>query len=642
MSDQTTKASQINITLGTAGHIDHGKTALIRLLTGCETDRLKPEKERGMTIELGFAPCKLGDLEVGIVDVPGHEHFIKTMVAGATGIDGVIFVVAADDSIMPQTREHLDILTLLGVGHGLVALTKVDLVSSEQAEAVKNELEGYLRGTFLEDAPICPMSSITGQGFDYFYTSLKEITGQIKPKSTEGVFRLPVERSFSVKGFGTVASGIPVSGSAKVGDELVLLPAGIKSRIKAIQVYGHDAEVVKSGQCAALNLPQIDYKFVQRGQVLTQNKYFHPSRWFLCTLKLLDMDTAMVKNGAKLKFHTGTSEVTATVYLMESDIVTARQETLIQLRTEHPIVAGPGDRYILRSLSPVQTIGGGQMIEPVAHRVKRSKQGVLEDVKARALAVSSPVSFVEYCIQNAPDFAARINDIALRVKLQPEKVEAIISQLIDREKVQRLTGDLFIHSKTLKQTAKRLLQQVEQFHKEKPDSPGIERAGLQDLCGFEKKIFDGLMAQLLEQKKIILRKDRIALPSHTEQFDPQQQQLFNAIESQFANRLFDPPKVEEVAVQLRKNPQEIDQTIQLLLEQQLLVRVEKNMYFHADAIEEAKRRTIEYINGEGEGVLESVKFKYLLDTTRKYAIPMLDYMDKIGVTRRVGNTRYLK
>ncbi|MEN8128370.1 MAG: SelB C-terminal domain-containing protein [Planctomycetota bacterium] len=516
------------------------------------------------------------------------------------------------------------------------------MVSSERVEIVEDELRAYLRGTFLEEAPICPLSSITGQGFDAFDASLKEITGQITPKGTEGIFRLPVERSFSVKGFGTVVSGIPASGSAKVGDELVLLPAGVKSRIKAIQVYGQDAETVKSGQCAALNLPQVDYKLVQRGQVLTQDKYFQSSQWFLCTLKLLELQGRPVKNGTKLKFHTGTSEVAGTVYLMESDSAVAQQETVMQIRVEHPIVAGPGDRYILRLLSPVQTIGGGQIIEPLAHRIKRSKEGVLEDIQARAGAILQPDSFVEYSVQNTSGCAAKVDDIALRVKLEPDKVKSILSQLMAQGKVQQLAGDLLIHRKTFEHTVKQLQQQLEQFHKEKPDSPGIEKERLQELCGFEKKVFDGLLVRLLEQKKVILRKDRIALPLHTEHFDPQQQQLLNAMESLFVNRLFNPPKTEDIETELRKSPQEVDQAIRLLLEQQILVRVEQNLYFHADAIKEAKRRMIEHIQTEGKGQLESVKFKYLLDTTRKYAIPLLDYMDTIGVTRRVGNTRYLK
>jgi len=257
--------AQKNITLGTAGHIDHGKTALIKCLTGCDTDHLKAEKERGMSIDLGFAPCTVSGLEVGIVDVPGHENFIKTMVAGATGIDGVIFVIAADDGVMPQTREHFDILTLLGVKYGIVALTKVDAVEPDRVKKVTAEVRDFLEGTFMEDAPILPVSSITGEGFDTFYEALKKLVDTIEPKKTDGVFRLPVERTFSVKGYGTVVTGIPVAGSVKIGDDVVLFPHGTKGRIKAVQVYKRNSDTAIVGQCAAINIPQLDYKDIHAG-----------------------------------------------------------------------------------------------------------------------------------------------------------------------------------------------------------------------------------------------------------------------------------------------------------------------------------------------------------------------------------------
>lgn len=636
------QASPINITLGTAGHIDHGKTALIKLLTGCETDRLRQEKERGMSIELGFAPCRLGDLEVGIVDVPGHENFVKTMVAGATGIDGVIFVVAADDSIMPQTREHLDILTLLGVRHGMVALTKIDLVSAERVETVVDQLKTFLQGTFLQEAPICPMSSITGAGFDGFYTAMKSMIADIQPRSTEGVFRQPVERTFSVKGFGTVISGIPAAGAAKVGDEFTLLPTGGKSRIKAIQVYGHDADLVQSGQCAALNLPQLDYKGVERGHVLTDANYFQPARWFIGTLKMLPDQTTPLKNGAKLKFHTGTTETTATVYLTESDVAVACDETFVQVRTDHPVVAGPRDRYILRGLSPVQTIAGGMIIEAAERRLKRTQKGLLEDLRRRSRAVQDSTAFIEYAIENAPDKAAKVKDIAVRVKLQPEKVKAVCEKLAAEKRIATLTADWYIHSTTLQQVSDALTRLVERFHAANPQSPGIAKEQLLDDSRLKKPIFDGIFSVLIESKKVLLRKDRIALPAHSEQFDPAQQALLEKTESLFKNQPFKPPKVEDLPGLLRCGVKEANATVKILSEQQRLVRVDAKMLFHADAVEEAKRRITDHVNGQGAGRLESVDFKYLVDTTRKFALPLLDYMDKIGHTRRVGNTRYLK
>ncbi|MBN2316383.1 MAG: selenocysteine-specific translation elongation factor, partial [Sedimentisphaerales bacterium] len=351
--------TQKNITLGTAGHIDHGKTALIKCLTGCDTDHLKAEKERGMSIDLGFAPCTMANLEVGIVDVPGHENFIKTMVAGATGIDGAIFVIAADDGVMPQTREHLDILTLLGVRYGIVALTKVDCVESVRIEKVTEEIRAFLVGTFLEKAPILPLSSITGEGFGDFYEALKELIDSIQPKKTDGVFRLPIDRAFSVKGYGTVVAGIPVAGTVKIGDEVVLFPHGTKGRIKAIQVYKRESETAMVGQCAALNVPQWEHRNIERGGTVTLGEYFSPEQWFLCKLRMLEHIKTPLKTGVKIKFHTGTSEVVATVYLLQGNNVSAGQEGLIQVRMDNPqrIVAAPRDRFILRSLSPVQTLG---------------------------------------------------------------------------------------------------------------------------------------------------------------------------------------------------------------------------------------------------------------------------------------------
>lgn len=642
MTDTNTLASQINITLGTAGHIDHGKTALIRLLTGCETDRLKQEKERGMSIELGFAPCRMGDLEVGIVDVPGHENFVKTMVAGATGIDGVIFVVAADDSIMPQTREHLDILTLLGVRHGMVALTKIDLVTEDRVAQVIDDLKIFLHGTFLQDASICPMSSITGAGFDGFYTALKALIGGIQPRSTEGIFRQPVERMFSVKGFGTVISGIPASGAAQVGDELTLLPPGGKSRVKAIQVYGQDSDVVQSGQCAALNLPQLDYKTVERGHVLTDATYFQPAQWFACTLTMLGGETKPIKNGAKLKFHTGTTETPATVYLLDADDAVALDETFVQIRTDQPVVAGPCDRYILRALSPVQTIAGGAIIEAIGHKLKRSKEGLLADIHHRSEAIKNAKTFVEYSIETAEESAARVKDLAVRVKLQPEKVKAMCDQLVAEKQVIPLTSELYMHKNTFARLADSLTRQIEAFHAASPESPGIPKEQLADASGLKKSVFDAVLTMLLAVKQLVVNKDRVALPGHSEQFDPAQQALLDRVDGLFRQQLFDPPGVEDLPAVLRCGVKEVQATVKILTEQKLLVRVDAKMLFHADAVAGAKRLITDHVHGEGAGRLESVQFKYLIDSTRKFALPLLDYMDKIGFTRRVGNTRYLK
>lgn len=631
---------QFNITLGTAGHIDHGKTALIKCLTGCDTDKLKAEKERGMSIDLGFAPCTVSELEVGIVDVPGHENFIKTMVAGASGIDGVIFVIAADDGVMPQTHEHLDILTLLGVKYGVVALTKVDCVSADRLDSVTAEIKDFLIGTFLQEAPILPVSSITGQGFDEFYEALKELVDSIEPRKTDGIFRLPVDRAFSVKGYGTVVSGIPVCGSISTGDEVTLFPHDIKGRIKAIQVYKRQSNSAMVGQCAALNVPQWDYKTIKRGCCVTCGEYFSSRQWFLCTLRILTGIKSPLKNGANIKFHTGTSEVVATVYLLQGNNIAAGDESIIQVRLNESIVAGPGDHFILRSLSPAQTIGGGIIIESISRKLKRNRPEVLQDVQERAKAVQTDIGFVEYAIRTAESFAVDQSELSIRTKKLPKTLNETIKELTESGKVLDLNSKLYIHCDTFIDIQQQLIDIVGDFHRKKPESPGLAIEQLYEASGLRKDVFDGLFKHLITKGKLVEKKHRIGLPEHRESFSDYEQELICNIESLFSERPFNPPTQQEVVDSTKATPDEIQRIIKILIEQEYLVRIDKDLYFHHDAVEKARNILVSYITEHGG--LESVKFKYLLDTTRKFAIPLLDYFDRINLTRRVGYTRYLR
>ncbi len=632
--------SQKNITLGTAGHIDHGKTALIKCLTGCDTDHLKAEKERGMSIDLGFAPCTVSGLEVGIVDVPGHENFIKTMVAGASGIDGAIFVIAADDGVMPQTREHLDILTLLDVKDGIVALTKVDCVDPQRVKNVTAEIKDFLHGTFLEDAPILPVSGITGEGFDAFYEALKELVAKIEPKRTDGVFRLPVERTFSVKGYGTVVTGIPVAGSAKIGDQMTLFPQGAKGRIKAIQVYKQNSEIALVGQCAAINVPRWEYSSIERGNVVTLGEYFQPQQWYLCHLHVLAHIKSPLKYGSQIKFHTGTSEIVATVYLLKGKSVSAGDECLIQVRLNEPLVAGLRDRFILRTLSPVKTIGGGMIIEALGEKLKRSNPQAVQDAEGRARAVLSEKDFTEYCIKTAEAFAATESELSIRTKIRPEPLKKILSELAEEQKIFDLSSKLYIHCETSEDVQQQLVKIAGDFHREKPESPGLSTEQLYEASKLRKNVFDSLLKLMLSEGKLIERKHRLALPEHREAFSEDEQNLLHHVEALYKNRLFNPPKFEEVTAQSKAAGEKVQKILQILIEHERLVRVENDLLFHSEAVEKARQLLISFIKKEGQ--LESVKFKYLLDTTRKYAIPLLDYFDRIGLTRRAGYTRYLK
>ncbi len=631
---------QVNITLGTAGHIDHGKTALVKLLTGCETDRLKEEKERGMSIDLGFAPCKIADLEVGLVDVPGHENFIKTMVAGATGMDAVLLVVAADDGVMPQTREHLDILTLLGVRRGFVALTKIDRVDAEHRELVLALTRDYLQGTFLADAPVCPVSSITGEGFDAFYETLCGVVESIEPRRLDGVFRLPVDRAFSAHGFGTVVAGIPVCGSARVEDEVVLLPAGLSGRIRQIEVYGRASDTVRTGQCAAINMRHWDAGAIHRGQVLTLPGYFEPQEWFTARLRMLGDLKQPLKSGTRLRLHTGTADLPATVYLLETDPMTAGAEGMVQFRATAGLVAGPGDPFIVRLPSPARTIGGGMLLEGGPRRLKRNRSDVIESVRACAEVVGDRKRFVAYAVRTAPAGAAGPAELSVRTKTRPEELAKLLAELAGDGTIVEAGAELYFHRETVAHLSERALECVGGFHKRAPESPGMQPDDLQQALGLDKAVFAGLMSLMLAEGRLTERNGLPALPGHSAMFQGDDARHAEAVEAMFIARPFQPPSVDELCSHTGADRATVERITTVLRQHKRLMRVEGGMLFHRDAVEQAKQKLVDFLGREGR--LESVKFKYLLDTTRKFAIPLLDHFDRVGVTRRVGNTRYLR
>ena len=663
-------AKQINVTLGTAGHIDHGKTALVKLLTGCETDRLKEEKERGMSIELGFAPCTLGDLEVGIVDVPGHEHFIKTMVAGATGIDGVMLVIAADDGVMPQTREHLDIMTLLGVGHGIIVLTKIDRADAARQAEVRAQIEDLVLGTFLDGAPVYGINNLNGDGFWELYAGIQKLVASITPRGTAGVFRMPLERGFSMKGHGTVVSGVPVTGSVRVGEEIVLLPHNETGRIHSIQVYGRDSDEARSGQCAAINVRHWEWSEIRRGSVVATPGYFEPRMWYLCRLNLLAREGRFLKNAAEVKFHTGTSEVLATVYLLEaagvahppsgeavsssaqagapmphkrqedSDVARGGEEWLVQIRADEPIVAGPGDGFILRLASPPETVGGGRIVETTDGKIKRTRTDQVADAKRLAEAVRTEESFVEFAVEKAQAHAAGEREIAVRTKLLPPRVAEIMAALARERKIIEIARGEWMHKDTLAALGTGLVDALGEFHRASPESPGMMPVDLAEKLRLEKTVLGAVVKALVSAGKLADRNGRLAVAAHTSAFSDADRKLLDALEKLYRDKPFSPPGFDEVAVATKADVRKIERALRLLVEHGALVRVGPDLLFHKDAIAKAREVLVEAIRKEGS--LESVRFKYLLSTSRKYAIPLLDYFDSAGLTVNRNHTRYLK
>ena len=435
-------AARKNIMLGTAGHVDHGKTALVKLLTGCDTDRLVEEKRRGLTIELGFAPCVMGDERiVGIVDVPGHVDFIRNMVAGAHGLDVVILVVAADDGVMPQTREHLDILTLMGIRHGLVAMTKIDLVDPDMRDLAMEDIRQFMAGTFLEDAEICPISNITGKGFDAFFAALNGQVSACDSRENSGLFRLWIERVFTVRGFGTVLSGVATSGQVRVGDRLDVLPGDRIGRVRALQVYGRDAEIGHAGECVALNLADIDTTELSRGTVLVEGDCFETASMFEAELLVLPTVSQPMKDYAEVHLHVGTAEAVAHVAILNGTEIAPGETRLVQLRLNEPVGVVAGERFVIRAAvagsagGRVTTIGGGRILGASNIRLRRNRPWTLEALEARRDALdrdaAQPGATTAWCAVQLKEAQAplTVRDLARRAQRPAEAVENAVEQL---------------------------------------------------------------------------------------------------------------------------------------------------------------------------------------------------------------------
>jgi selenocysteine-specific elongation factor len=631
----SSESRQINITIGTAGHIDHGKTALVKNLTGCDTDYLKEEKERGMSIELGFAPCEIAGLQAGIVDVPGHEHFIKTMVAGASGMDAVLFVVAADDGIMPQTREHLDILTLLGIRQGMVVLTKCDRVGMEERQTALEQVRDFCRGTFLENSPILPVSNVTGEGFSELLDELKALVGRITPRQTTGLFRMPVEKVFSVKGYGTVITGVPAGGSARIGDEL-FLPGGQGGRIKTIQVYSRSAQAVLAGQCAAINIPQFDHSEVKRGDVLVRDRCFSAKKWYFCTLKVLGHAKSPLKNGQRIKFHTGTSDVVATVYLADGEMLAAGEEGTVQIRLEEPVCAAYGDPFIMRGLTPPTTLGGGRIIEGLDQRLRRDCQELTTCIElARAGENSSKA--LEIYLKRFRTSAATIGELADVAQLPQRGAAEILAGLV-KSGIAASIGERFAHIDSVTSAKCKLLEKISEYHAQNPATGGCDPAVLAKIAEIGN-IFDYCLTDLLAQGQIIKISGKIALKTHSRTVCEKDRIAMEQIEGALLKNLFSPPGKSELMECAGLSEKDLVRIMKMLIDNDAAVAVESEMWFHRTAIEQAAKTLKEYIQREGK--LESVKFKYIINTTRKHAIPLLDYFDRISLTRRSGYTRYL-
>jgi selenocysteine-specific elongation factor len=632
-----------NLMLGTAGHVDHGKTALVKLLTGCETDTMAEEQQRGLTIDLGFAPCRLADQRVvGVVDVPGHVDFIRNMVAGAHGIDVVIFVVAADDGIMPQTHEHLHILTLMGLRHGLVALTKIDLVEAGRRQEVIRELRSMLAGTFLADAPICPLSNVTGEGFDGFFDALNDVVARCEDRSVSGAFRVWVEDVFPIRGAGTVVTGIPVSGRVQIGDRLVLLPAGSEGHVRRLQVYGEDATEGRAGECVALNIPELDHDAVRRGMVLSASDTLSPVTMAEAELCLLESLPGAVEDYAEVQLHVGTASVAAHVAMLEFTRMTAGQRQMIQLRLAQPLSLAPGDRFVVRAnvSDPVRggltTLGGGRILGVSNVRLRRQKPWTISALQARREAIDDPLRWCELRVrETAAPVAAR--DLRLEILVRPEETAALLERLRTEGCLLQTAGGAWLHRDVRERAATALLAELRAFHAAQPERAGATRDHLREQLKLDADLFYSATSRLLEQRQIQSGGDLLAVAGWQARVPDRDQQLSDQVEAKLKASRWTPPGTEELASTLGESPQRISAVLRLLADRGRVVRLDERVWMHRDGVEAGRQKAVELFRRAPS--FSTMEFRDALGVSRKFAVPLLDYLDKTRFTVRSGNLR---
>ena len=635
--------SRRNIMLGTAGHVDHGKSALVKLLTGCETDTLAEEKERGLTIDLGFAPCLLADKRVvGVVDVPGHVDFIRNMVAGAHGIDVVIFVVAADDGIMPQTHEHLHILTLMGLRHGLVALTKIDLVDAARRDFVVQDLRRLLADTFLAEAPVCPISNITGEGFDDFFDSLNRAVEACGDRPCAGPFRLWVEDAFTIRGAGTVVTGIPTHGRVRPGDELHLLPAGLSGRVRRMQVYGEDATEGNAGECVALNIPELDHESVRRGMVLCGSSLFEPATMAEAELQILKSIQGTIQDYLEVQLHVGTASVPAHVAMLEDTAMSGGQRQFVQLRLASPLPLVPGERFVVRAniadagVSGLTTIGGGQLLGLSNARLHRKKQWTLDLLAARRETVNDPLRWCEQMVRES-ESPATVATLQHKCWSRPEEIAGALDRLHFENRVLPAPGGGWLHREVVRKMAETMLAAVHAFHAVNPPRAGISREELQVTLKSDPRLLEAAAESLLQSQQLERNGALLARAGWNARIPDRDQRLCDQIAAKLLQGAWSPPALEELAASENEPLPRVIAMARLLAERAVVVRLDDRIWMHREAVEAGKQAALNLFRRAP--TFSTMEFRDALGVSRKFAVPLVDYLDKIRFTARSGNNR---
>jgi len=632
-----------HVVLGTAGHIDHGKTSLIKALTGVDCDRLKEEKERGITIELGFTSMNLpSGLTISIVDVPGHEKFVRHMVAGATGIDLVVLVIAADEGIMPQTREHLDICQLLRVKRGLVALTKIDLVEKDWLELVQEEIRDFIKGTFLEGGAIVPLSVVTGEGLEALTTEIDRLAQEIEERSAEGLFRLPIDRVFTMKGFGTVITGTIIAGKISVGDTLEVLPHSLEAKVRGIQVHGKPVESATAGLRVGVNFQSLEKTVIERGNVLAQAQTLKPTKALDVAFRLLPTSPRPLKNRSPVRLHVGTVETLGRVIILDREEIKGGEEALLQIRLEESIVALPGDRLVIRSYSPIFTIGGGEVLDAFPSRHKRFSPLVKEELTI--LQKSGEEEKLSLFLLKAGPSGLSWPELVRRSNLPPSRLKARIEYLASTGEIILFDSERrrYIHSRVMADLKRTGLDYLKEFHQKNPLQSGALKEEVKTKLPpqVDARLFNHLLSILSEEKKVIVEKETIRLITHTIALKDEEKDLRKKIIILYARGNLQPPVVKEALAELGVSESEFKLVIQLLTKEGLLVKVKDDLYFYQEALKELEGKVVDFLKQHKE--MNPTQFKDLSQVSRKFAIPLLEYFDAQKLTVRVGDKRVLR
>jgi len=629
--------------LGTAGHVDHGKTALIKALTGIDTDRLKEEKERGITIELGFASLTLPSGQtLGIVDVPGHEKFIKNMVSGAAGIDLVMMVIAADEGIMPQTKEHLHICSLLGISKGIVALTKTDLVEKEWLKLVQSEITDFIKGTFLEEAPIVPVSAIKREGLTELLQALDLTTSKLAEKTDDGIFRLPVDRVFTMKGFGTVVTGTLVSDHIKTGDEVQILPEKINARIRGIQVHNQPVEKAWAGQRTAINLQGIEKSVINRGNVLVRPQTVWPTKRLDVFVEFLASNAKNLKNRSLVRLHTGTSEIISRIILLEKDELAPGQKGFAQIVLSDKDVVVAGDHFVLRSYSPVTTIGGGQVIDPLSKKHKRLNNEIITELNL--LQKGSLQEKISVILERAGFSGINLYCLAFRLGIEAKKIREALENLLASKKSFLLDNEdtTVISAKFFNQLDKIIIGEVTEYHKKNPLKGGISKEELKVSLGnnVSAKLFNMVLGSLNKEGNIVSDRDNVRLTKHQVELAGDLDSLRRDIARIYKEAGLTPSSLSEVINKFSDRKTKAQNIINLMLKEGDLIKINEELCFSREVLNNLRNNYKAMLVKDGKATPAS--FKDLTGLSRKYIIPLMEYFDMNKLTIRVGDHRILR